>query len=117
MALKRLAIVSVLLIVCSLPGGTVTTTSPWFYRDDPIVREPESQDASRAQPFDLVELYETAYGLFVKPDYKPSGLRAKNLNTIDEVPDSSWFSNRIGSRRITTDEIARGPIAGDPPDS
>ena len=33
------------------------------------------------------------------------------------MPDSSWFANRIGSRRITTDEIARGPIAGDPPDS
>ena len=49
-------------------------------------------------------------------EHKPSGLRAKNINTIDEVPDSSWFTNRIGTRPITTEEITRGPIVGAPPD-
>ena len=41
------------------------------------------------------------YNLFVTAGYKPSGVRAKNINTIDEVPDSSWFTNRIGTTPIT----------------
>jgi hypothetical protein len=61
-------------------------------------------------------MYEMVYNLVVRPDYKPSGMRAQNLNTVDEVPDSSWFTNRIGARRFTVDELLRGPIVGAPPD-
>jgi hypothetical protein len=46
---------------------------------------------------------------------KPSNLRAQNINTIDEVPDSSWFTNRVGAREVTATEIARGPAVGTPP--
>ena len=92
------------------------TTSPRFYSDDPIAREPESQDASRAARADMGDLYEMAVNLFDHPGYKPSGLRAKDVNTIDEVPDSSWFTNRIGTRTLTIDEIVRGPNVGAPPD-
>ncbi len=28
---------------------------------------------------------------------------ARNVNTLDEVPDSSWFTNRIGRRDLTVD--------------
>jgi len=47
---------------------------------------------------------------------------AENVNAFDEVPDSSWFTNRIGARRLSRDEVARGycaegpELAGDPPD-
>ncbi len=75
-----------------------STQSPRFYPDDPIAREPESQDASKAAPYDQSQMYELVYNLFVTSGYKPSGLRAKNINTIDEVPDSSWFTNRIGDQ-------------------
>ena len=77
-------------------ASAVSTKGPHFYPDDPIAREPESQDASKAQPYDIGSLYEMANNLFVTAGYKPSGMRAKNINTIDEVPDSSWFTNRIG---------------------
>lgn len=33
---------------------------------------------------------------------------AVNVNSLDEVPDSSWFTNRIGSRPLTPEEAARG---------
>ena len=86
-------------------------------RDDPIAREPESQNASGAQAYEIQSLYEMTHNLFVTAGYKPSGTRAQNVNTIDEVPDSSWFTNRIGAqRRPYADAIARGPIAGAPPD-
>ena len=97
-------------------AGVVSTKGPRFYPDDPIAREPESQDASKAQRYEIGSLYEMSYNLFVTSGYKPSGLRAQNINTIDEVPDSSWFTNRIGSIPVTAAEIARGPILGVPPD-
>ena len=39
-------------------------------------------------------------------------VRARNINTIDEVPDSSWFTNRILARPLSVDEAARGPLTG-----
>lgn len=33
---------------------------------------------------------------------------AVNVNSLDEVPDSSWFTNRIGAHPLTTAELARG---------
>ena len=33
-------------------------------------------------------MYELMYNLFVNAKHEPSGLRAKNLNTIEEVPDA-----------------------------
>jgi hypothetical protein len=36
------------------------------------------------------------------------GFEAKNVNAVDEVPDSSWFTNRIGVRPFTVDELKQG---------
>jgi hypothetical protein len=33
---------------------------------------------------------------------------AVNANSLDEVADSSWFTNRLGIRPISTDELSRG---------
>ena len=95
---------------------TASTTRPRFYPDDPIAREPASQDASKASPYEIEQMYEMVYNLFVAPGYKPSGTRAQNINTIDEVPDSNWFTNRIGKTTVTVDEIARGTNRGAAPD-
>jgi hypothetical protein len=43
--------------------------------------------------------------------------RAQNINALGEVPDSTWFTNRIGMRDITPEEIAAGPnVTGSPED-
>jgi len=102
---------------CGLFAAGVSGRSPRFYDDDPIAREPETQDAVRAQPYPIKSLYEMTYNLFITSGYKPSGLRAKNINTVDEVPDSSWFTNRIGTIDLSLDEIARGPNLGAAPDA
>jgi hypothetical protein len=36
---------------------------------------------------------------------------AINVNAVDEVPDSSWFENRIGQRQLTPEELSRGPCS------
>jgi len=35
--------------------------------------------------------------------------RALNVNSLDEVPDSTWFTNRIGARDVTPEELRLGP--------
>jgi len=41
--------------------------------------------------------------------------RAANVSSLDEVPDSTWFRNRIGVRELSLDEIRDGSKAGDSP--
>ena len=49
---------SLLGALAAAPAGT---QAPRFYGDDPIGREPEPQDASRAEPWDIGLLYDLAY--------------------------------------------------------
>jgi hypothetical protein len=36
--------------------------------------------------------------------------RARGVNAIDEVPDSTWFTNRVGVRDLSPEEIRNGPL-------
>ena len=38
------------------------------------------------------------------------------MNTLGEVPDSSWFTNRMSRRVMTIEELVRGPNQLDGPD-
>ena len=42
--------------------------------------------------------------------------RALGVNALDEVPDSTWFTNRIGVRDLTIDEVRKGPNQVGSPD-
>jgi hypothetical protein len=115
----RARVITRLLLALGVPAifaAFASGASPHFYPDDPIAREPESQDASTAQPYFRGSLFEMTTNLFVTADYEPSGRRAQNINTIDEVPDSNWFTNRIGSTGVTVEDLVRGPNVGAPPD-
>jgi hypothetical protein len=109
------ALIVALTCATAVAISVVSAQAPRFYRDDPIGREPDPQNASGAQPVDISLLYDLSYNLFVVSRRTPSNTRAQNINTIDEVPDSSWFSNRIGTRELPIDEILRGPNTGRPP--
>ena len=116
MRIKILSLVSLLSLGALGGFGPAGAASRRFYSDDPIAREPEPQDASVAAFNEQDMLYELTRNSFALPKREPSGLPAQNINTIDEVPDSSWFTNRVGSRPVTVDEIVRGPNIGEPPD-
>jgi hypothetical protein len=88
--------------------------APRFYRDDPIARDPETQNASAVREAEVSQLYDFAENSFLgagDKTIKP----AVNTNTIGEVPDSSWFTNRLGRAPMTTDEIVKGPDTGTGP--
>jgi hypothetical protein len=94
--------------------GTAGAQSPAYYPDDPIATDPETQDASKVQEWDISDPYDFVENTFFKRgDHTPR--RAVNINTIDEVPDSSWFTNRVGARALSADEVRRGPDATNGP--
>src|SRR5262245_27150986 len=86
-----------------------------FYPDDPILREPETRDASKAQPWEIDLAWDLVTNLFTRPGDPAENVRAKNINTIDEVPDSSWFTNRILAGPLSVEAVVRGPITGSGP--
>jgi hypothetical protein len=59
--------------------------------------------------------------LLVRPITDPMAVRgpsrAANLNALDEVPDSTWFTNRIGVREVSIAEIHRGPETSESPEA
>jgi hypothetical protein len=91
--------------------------SPRFFSDDPIARDAESQDASKAQPVEVSDQFDLFESSFLGAG-EHVDRRAANINTIDEVPDSSWFTNRIGPRAGGPLDIAaliNGPDTGKGP--
>jgi len=85
-----------------------TRRAPTFYDDDPVTTAVDSQDASNVESRELSLYYDAIINLFGRPG-KSQVERAASVNTIDEVPDSSWFVNRAGSKPLTSEEVLRGP--------
>ena len=88
---------------------------PRFLADDPLSQDPETQDASGAKFVDIELAPDLLLNLFTKPGDATPNVRAQNVNTIDEVPDSGWFTNRIYARPVSAAEIVRGPNQSPPP--
>ena len=85
-----------------------SAASQRFYDDDPIWVERDTQDASGMKPLEVNLFVDLAYNI-IRGGKVASPGRAQNVNTVDEVPDSSWFTNRAGTRALTAADIANGP--------
>jgi hypothetical protein len=94
--------------------ATRVIDQPRFFKDDPIwVDDDRAVDAGRVAATRHSEAYD-----FLDNTFRTAGrvenIKALNVNTLDEVPDSSWFTNRLGRRTMALDEIRRGPETIDP---
>src|SRR5262249_39425769 len=104
--------------VLAVSARAVSTQRPHFYPDDPIAREPESQDASNARPYQLGSLYEMANNLFVTSGYTLSGTRAEHQHHrrsagFELVHEPDWIDHghRRGSRARPQSRSAARPLA------
>ena len=112
---RRLALTGLGLAAGMAFAGLVAlAAAPKFFPDDPLAREPEPADASRVEPFPIHLSWDLISSLFVK-EGDHARRPAQDINTIGEVPDSSWFTNRAGSRPLTEAEVGRGPDTTDGP--
>ena len=83
--------------------------APKFYPDDPIqVDNDRALDAGAATPIEGSNGYDFVSHTFMEQGDRRDVL-AMNINTAGEIPDSSWFTNRIGRSLPPLNEIVRGP--------
>lgn len=100
----RKALLLAAAIATTLIPATAQRPTPKFYDDDPVSRVEDTQDASNVQEREISLTYDALINLFGRPGQQTVG-RAESVNTIDEVPDSSWYVNR---RPLTPEEMTRG---------
>jgi hypothetical protein len=92
--------------------ATTFSAQPRFFPDDPLwVDNDRAFDASKTAPQEDSNAYDFVKHTFDKPGDRRN-VRAMNVNSVDEVPDSSWFTNRIGRREIAIPDLVRGPDRG-----
>src|SRR5690242_5133869 len=70
-----------------------------FYPDDPLWREPEPRPVKRADKREVDDLYDFLLNSVAAPRRAEKLLRqgprkALDVNTLGEVPDGAWYSNR-----------------------
>lgn len=95
--------------------GTTRASAQKFYPDDPIEVDHDDLPIDEPGIIELSPTYDLLENTFQRPELPPVVPRAANVNTLGEVPNSSWFENRIGVRDLTLEELARGPNDGPPP--
>ena len=96
-----------------------------FYADDPLEEMPAPLPVKELKTRKLNDVYDLFENTFGEPGERQSkGKKGKGaalipsqaINTLGEVPnDPAWFTNRIGSRPMSIEELVRGPGADRPP--
>ena len=90
-------------------ASDVRMASPRFFPDDPIWADDDALlDASGVAEHEDPGAYDFAVNSFTTQGERRD-VRALNVNTVDEVPDSSWFSNRLGRTPMGVADVVRGP--------
>jgi len=110
-ALRRSAGFAVLLAAC---GGSFqrfdTTPVVWLDPDQAAVSAPDERAyAPRWDAMDQIAFRPAARTFAFDPVR-----RAANVNAVDEVPSSSWYTNRLSVRDLTTREMIEGRCRGVP---
>jgi len=100
-----------LISICTVLAGPLAAQR--FFPDDPLWREPPPINVEKARAREINDYFDFFQSTFFPPDKKeiehhqPGPSEA--VNTLGEVPDSAWFTNRIGARSMSIEELVRGP--------
>jgi hypothetical protein len=95
--------------LCIAAESPTRSAQQQFFPDEPVwVDDDRAFDASNVVPLEDTNGYDFVVNTFAKPGERRD-VRALNVNTVDEVPDSSWFTNRIGRRDLSVAEVVKGP--------
>jgi len=131
MQLLRKAICSGLLYsIAVLLVFSLNCSSQKHYARRPLVTEEEDNKSVKSPKYKEVVLYEdglenvagrpvkdflnlAAHYRKITNNYK----QAKNVNALQEVPNSTWFTNRHGMKPMSEEELQRGPTLGTGPAS
>jgi hypothetical protein len=92
-----------------------------FYADDPLWREPAPLPVSGIASRDVDHMYDFLDSSYVTPRREGKAAKdaphpALDVNTLGEVPDNAWYTNRHALRRMSLADLKRGPGDSTPPD-
>ena len=89
-----------------------------FYLRPPLRIDKDDQPIPQPKEREVSDMYAIFYNSWLRHLSPETALAKKqtalNVNAWDEVPDSSWFTNRIGIRPLSFEEIVSG-LEGQPP--
>jgi hypothetical protein len=110
------AAITVALVACSDPA---VVPGPRFANAPAVKEVSDRRNIPEPKARDTRPQLYMFDGSFTRPLTHPFELekkrRALGVNSLDEVPDSSWFTNRIGVRDVTLEEMRSGPnVIGNP---
>ena len=91
------------------------STGPALWRDDdmaPFAPKPEPYPS----PLGWNGAQQTIFGPMASALWVKLGREAINVNAMDEVPDSSWYLNRLSKAPISPAEVAQGSCPPPIPD-
>ena len=90
-----------------------------FYSDDPLWREPPPRAVSQVAVRKVDDIYDFLENSYVTPSREgkrsADPRQALDINTLGEVPDNAWYTNRHWLRRMSIPELERGPGNTSPP--
>jgi hypothetical protein len=99
---------------------TAAAHAEQFYADDPIKAYPKPRDVGKVRARSINEYYDFFQNLMFRPGEQATKhgpvVPARAINTLGEVPDSEWYTNRHARRRMTRSELQRGPGNTTPPE-
>ena len=102
------------MLTCLLAGLLAgTAAAQKFLSDDPLQRDPDSLSIPQPTERPLSKTIDLLQKSFTKP--LDGHVQAQNINTLGEVPESSWFTNRMSRRVMSVDELVRWPDQGGAP--
>jgi hypothetical protein len=98
-------------------------TGPRPYRSQPVVWTDDDErpfapkPGYYGSPLAWTGAEETLFRPLTDALLIKQGGEAANANAMDEVPDSSWFENRLSRRQLSTEELVRGSCTAPPPET
>jgi hypothetical protein len=99
--------------------STLPAAEKKFYADDPVWSAPAPAPVVTAKKRRLNEYYDFFENTLSSPGerakHKDAPPPSQGINTVDEVPDSAWYTNRHAMRRMSIDELRAGPGNSNPP--
>lgn len=107
--LLPLALILAWTVTSLLPGQKFHPSDPLWIDNDHLVSVTDEPDE-----VELSDLYDRFGNIFVRFG-DPKFSQAQNVNSLDEVPDSSWYTNRHARSRMTIEELVRGANLDGPP--
>jgi len=108
------ALVTLMGLVGLVATGAAVVQAPKFLPDDPIARDADDLPMPKPAEVEFSAIYDVFANSFA---FKPQDEipLAMNVSTLGEVPDSSWFTNRLGVHDLSIEELVRGPAIHDGP--